>query len=60
MGFLEHIFSQLCNHSLRPMGLTIQFTAAIGLMVPIISIITLYARKRKFLLKEEAKKAAAF
>jgi len=59
-GFWSTMLASFATIAFDLWGLTIQFTAAIGLIVPIISIITLYGRKRKFLPKEEAKKAAAF
>jgi uncharacterized membrane protein (DUF2068 family) len=56
-GFWSTMLASFATIAFDLWGLTIQFTAAIGLIVPIISIITLYGRKRKFLPKE-TKKAA--
>lgn len=49
-GFWSTILTSFATIAFDLWGLTIQFTAAIGLVVPTISIIVLYARKRKFLL----------
>lgn len=51
-GFWSTMLTSFATIAFDIWGLTIQFTAAIGLIVPTISIIALYARKRKFLLKE--------
>ncbi|MEM3578785.1 MAG: hypothetical protein QXL54_00985 [Candidatus Bathyarchaeia archaeon] len=51
-GFWSAMLTSFATIAFDIWGLTIQFTAAIGLIVPTISIIVLYERKRKFLLKE--------
>jgi hypothetical protein len=54
-GFWSTMLASFATIAFDLWGLTIQFTAAIGLIVPIISILILYGRKRKFLLRRRPK-----
>ncbi|MBX5321640.1 MAG: hypothetical protein QHH12_03115 [Candidatus Bathyarchaeota archaeon] len=48
-GFWSAMLASVATIAFDIWGLTIQFTAAIGLIVPTISIIIIYMRKRKCL-----------